>query len=239
MEPTPLAGMTAIVIDDQEVIRTMVRGILRKLGAVNVQQAGGVDAGLQSIAEISPHFVLCDINMPGRNGLELVKAVRAGADSMIRRDLPVAMLTGHTDQAIVGTALALDASAFIVKPVSINQLGQRIERMLARPITLREAGHYAQISIPEFAGMTKAPEQPAPFSVLMSDMRSKDDQGPMMQIALSEVLPGDMLARDVRGSGGHLLLSSGHRLNASLVDRLSDLAGMDASLVKVWVRERG
>src|SRR5438477_8783711 len=51
--------------------------------------------------------LISDVNMPTMNGLELVQRVRSG-DTAAPRDLPILMLTGHGDELVVTTALALD-----------------------------------------------------------------------------------------------------------------------------------
>ncbi len=225
--------LSAVVIDDQEVVRGMVRGLLRKLGLASIELGKDVADGVSVIAQKRPDFVLLDINMPGRNGLELLRDVRAGLAQPIRRDLPIALLTGHTDQSIVGTALALDANAFIAKPVSAKQLGERIERMFTRPVPIREAAVYASLELPDF-GLPLPPGALVNAGVL--------HKAPPAERAPAEVLKdlaalkaGDVLSRHLRGSSGHLLLAAGLALNASMIDRLSDLAELDETLANVWV----
>ncbi|MDX2104365.1 MAG: response regulator [Alphaproteobacteria bacterium] len=230
-----LSRVSVVVIDDQDVVRGMVRGLLRKLGVSEVTLAGDVPEGLAAIEAAKAGLVLCDINMPGRNGLELLRDVRAGVVPAIRRDVPIAMLTGHTDQAIVGTALALDAHAFIAKPVSAAQLGERINRIFLRPVPIREAAVYRGIEIPDFRLPTPsgAPLNPG---VLLPPPTAPLREPAMVQKDLVAVLPGAVLARDMRGVSGNLLLAKGQVLTASLLDRLSDLAEFDETIRVVWVR---
>ena len=225
--------LSAVVIDDQDAVRGMVRGLLRKLGLTTIELGKDVADGLGVIAKTRPDFVLLDINMPGRNGLELVRDVRAGLAQPIRRDLPIALLTGHTDQAIVGTALALDANAFIAKPVSAKVLGERIERMFTRPVPIREASVYASLELPDF-GLPLPPGALVNAGVVLKP--SLPERGPAEVLKdLIAIEAGTVLSRPLRGSSGHLLLAAGQSLSASMIDRLSDLAELDETLRSIWV----
>lgn len=138
-----LSGHVILLVDDVAFSRETIRRVLRSMNEPTVIDAANGAAALvllNSKRDIS--FVIADFNMPGGNGLQLLQAVRTGM-SEAPRDLPVAMLTGHTDQPLVANALALDVSAFVVKPVSADALGQRIAMML------RQAGDKSWLKSPE------------------------------------------------------------------------------------------
>jgi CheY-like chemotaxis protein len=66
-----------------------------------------------------PAIVLLDINMPGRNGFEVLSEMRS--DAVLRR-IPVVMLTTSTREADVAAAYEGGACSFIAKPVSLDDL---------------------------------------------------------------------------------------------------------------------
>ena len=66
---------TTLVVDDSPIDSMMTKSLLEKLGFLALTATNGKDA-LKLILENSPHFVICDINMPGMSGLELLKATR-------------------------------------------------------------------------------------------------------------------------------------------------------------------
>src|SRR5262249_29499292 len=119
-----------LIVDDQSPVRQMVRMLLHRFGLTFDMAVDGNDA-LAKLGETNPRVMITDVNMPHRMGLELHKRVRPG-QSKAARDLPVLILTGHGDAAIVATALALDVSGFVVKPASPAGLKARLDRVFER-----------------------------------------------------------------------------------------------------------
>lgn len=127
-----LSGHVILLVDDVPFARETMRRVLRSMNEPRIIDASnGAQAQdqLQRVSAIS--FVIADFNMPVVNGLQLLQAIRAGR-TKASRSLPVAMLTGHSDQHLVASALALDVNAFAVKPVSATGLGKRLKQMLAQ-----------------------------------------------------------------------------------------------------------
>jgi CheY-like chemotaxis protein len=126
-----LSPYSILFVDDEGFTRQIVVQLLRSLGCVNVRQASNVSQAMNVLAEMKKvHFIISDFRMPEDNGLNLVKAVRTG-NASVNRGTPIAMLTGFSEKSLVEVALALDVNAFLVKPISRNVLGQRLERLLA------------------------------------------------------------------------------------------------------------
>lgn len=236
-----------LIIDDQEVIRGMVRGLLIRLGVRNVTQAADGAEGLLQLGDTLPSCVLCDINMKRMNGLEFLKTIRSG-NSAAPHDLPVALLTGHSDADIVDTALALDASAFILKPVSGSQLGARLTRVLGQPMQMHSPAHYGAIDLPNLKApvsanvealapastgpgvgvrLTPPPPPPSPFDTASDRKYEK---------YIHEVPAGAVLAEDLRLSNGRLLLSRGKSLSQPMLDRLNDLVDVHPCLGRIWIK---
>lgn len=234
MSDFDFTGIKVVVIDDQPVIRGMVRGLLKRLGVEQMWLAADGSEGLVYMAEHEPDCVLCDINMLPMNGLELVKLVRAGDVAKVRRDLPIAMLTGHSDAAIVGTALALDVSAFILKPVSGAQLGARVARSISQPPPVRDAAHYGAIDLPDLAVTLPSVAVRSSPAIMMAEIEASNEGIVLME--LEEVPTNAVLGRDIYSATGQLLLAKGRPLNRSMLDRLSDLLDVNESLRQIWVR---
>lgn len=137
-----------LVVDDQATIRGIVSTVLDKLGYGPITTARTGREGLERMREAKPIIVVSDINMPEMNGLEMLKMVRTGK-SDAPRGLPVVMLTAHSEAVVVGTALQLDASGFVVKPAAPKDLDSRIARALAKPLVAKPVERYAQVQVPE------------------------------------------------------------------------------------------
>jgi hypothetical protein len=112
-------------------------------------------------------------------------------------------------------------------------LGERIERMFARPVPIRDASVYATLEMPDF-GLPIPPGALVNAGVL-HDAPTRERAPAEVLKDLAALRPGDVLSRHLRGGSGHLMLAAGQALNVSLIDRLSDLGEMDASLTSVWV----
>lgn len=116
--------MIALVVDDSRATRTMLRGMLTKLGFEVVEAGHGVEAlqRLESLDE-AVSFALVDWNMPEMNGLELVKSLRAE-----RRyaELPVMMVTAESDATQMARALMAGADEYALKPIDIEALETKL-----------------------------------------------------------------------------------------------------------------
>ncbi|WP_328184476.1 sigma-54-dependent transcriptional regulator [Marinobacter sp. OP 3.4] len=117
---------SVIFVDDDPDIRPVMEQTLT-LEDLSVACFGD---GASSLKRISPAFagvVLCDYNMPGMDGLELLKRIRA-----IDEDIPVILLTGQGDISTAVTAMQLGAYDFIEKPFDhdglIELLGHALEK---------------------------------------------------------------------------------------------------------------
>ena len=142
-----------LVVDDEKFSRSIILRILKDILPEHevVQAADGGEA-LNHLRGGSDAFalVICDFNMPVLTGLHFLKAVRTGFEG-IRHDLPVVMLTGHADSALVQAALALDVDGFLVKPVSKQALQTRLEYVLGGGAGLKTADQYGNVDIEDIS----------------------------------------------------------------------------------------
>ncbi len=217
--------ISVLIIDDQPVIRAAARSQLRQLGVSDIWMAEDGAEGLAVMAREKPICVLCDIDMRPMNGFEVVQKVRAGKVK-VGRELPIAMLTSHSDAESVGTALALDINAFILKPVSAQQLAVRLGRALTEPLSLHPAAYYETIDVHPEAAAT--PATPLPPGVVIH--ATAPDGRQVVRVALADVPPGAVLARNLEGPNGKLLLGAGQALSRATLDRLGDLVSVNDSL---------
>jgi DNA-binding response OmpR family regulator len=119
---------TILVVDDEPIVRDVVVRYLRRDGYRTREAATGDEAREILEAEM-PELVVLDVMLPGTDGLELCRWIRA------RSDLPVIMLTargGETDR-IVG--LELGADDYVTKPFSPRELAVRVRNVLRRSRT--------------------------------------------------------------------------------------------------------
>lgn len=95
----PGGHVHVLVVDDDQYDRYFARRILEQKG-IRVSEAVSGPAGLQSIERERPDMVLLDLHLRGMHGPEVLKEIRAQWP-----DLPVAILSGHTDGPLLEAAM--------------------------------------------------------------------------------------------------------------------------------------
>lgn len=126
-----------LVVDDDADARTIMRAALRKAGYEVQLASGGADA-LRQYRAGRCDMVMLDVDMPGLDGHEVCRILRAEADPL----LPIVMVTGMDDLASVQVAYDNGATDFIAKPVHWALIGHRVRylfRMHQALVDLREA----------------------------------------------------------------------------------------------------
>lgn len=131
--------LSVLVIDDSKFIRDTVRRILRSIGVSKIRMAPNGMVGLKMVSEDQFDVVLCDLSMEPINGMRFVEFLRKHENAKLR-DLPVIILTMHNEQEIVKKAIEQGINGYLLKPVSIKSIKERIEQVLsgdgfARPAT--------------------------------------------------------------------------------------------------------
>src|ERR1700730_16630328 len=102
-----------LVVDDDNDLRSLLLLVLQRAGLETIEASNGRDA--LRIIETKPiAVVVCDLGMPGMSGLEVVRALRARAESTT---LPFLLMTGSGDSDSVLEALAAGADDFLAKPI--------------------------------------------------------------------------------------------------------------------------
>ena len=124
-------GRTIHLVDDDEGIRRSASFMLRTSGYLVKTYASGVEF-LETAAEAAPGCVLLDVRMPGMDGLEVQKTLKARGIF-----LPVIVMTGHGDIAVAVQAMKSGAVDFIEKPFEKSTLVGAIESGFER---LEQAG---------------------------------------------------------------------------------------------------
>jgi YesN/AraC family two-component response regulator len=115
-----------LLIDDEEGIRKVMSLTLTDTGYQVFTAADG-ETGLRICLEKSPHIVVTDIRMPGMDGIEVLKRIKAG-----HPDREVIVITAFGELELAIRALQLNASDFIMKPINHNALLVALDRAKER-----------------------------------------------------------------------------------------------------------
>ena len=130
-----------LVVDDEHYMRKVVRTLLMSIGVRTIYEAGDGAAGLEIIRTNSPDVVILDWEMPGLDGPAFVRTVRS-PQTFPLPDIPIIMLTGHSERSRVEEAIKIGVHEFLLKPVSSKALSDRLFSVLARPRPLIQRGDY-------------------------------------------------------------------------------------------------
>src|SRR5229473_3549285 len=117
-----------LVVEDSSTIASVVKYFL-ELEGFQVLVAKDGNLGLESAKRNQPHVIVTDYNMPGMDGMSMVKALRAEAAT---RGIAVLMLTSEDDVEKEAQALEAGVDDYILKPVEPRRLAARVRSVLAR-----------------------------------------------------------------------------------------------------------
>jgi two-component system, NarL family, invasion response regulator UvrY len=131
--------MTRVLIaDDHEVVRAGLQGILTtRLGKVAVSEAKDAREAINLLIKQDWDLVLLDINMPGRDGLEVLEEAKR-----LRPKTPVLMLTSYPEEQFAIRAFKLGAAGYITKQSATDELVTAVRRVLT-------GGKYVTASLAE------------------------------------------------------------------------------------------
>jgi two-component system OmpR family response regulator len=116
----------AVVIEDDDDIRHLLEAVLNQAGFEVTARSNGYD-GIEAVRSVGPTVVTLDVNMPGIDGFETAKRIRAFSDAYI------VMLTALGEEIDTLQGLEAGADDYVTKPFRPRELRARIEAMLRRP----------------------------------------------------------------------------------------------------------
>jgi len=132
-------SLRTLIVDDEALARSRLRTLLGDVGAAVAVVSGEAADGAEALARLraeSFDLVLLDIRMPGVDGVELARTLRAGAYPPA-----VVFVTAHAEHAV--TAFELEAVDYLTKPVRAERLQQalqKVERYLKERAATASAG---------------------------------------------------------------------------------------------------
>jgi len=121
--------MKILIVDDFSTMRRIIKNLLRDLGFNNTQEADDGITALPILEAGGIDFLVTDWNMPGMQGIDLLKAVRA--DEKLA-SLPVLMVTAETKREQIIEAAQAGVNGYIVKPFTAATLKEKIEKIFER-----------------------------------------------------------------------------------------------------------
>jgi len=216
-----------LIVEDEAKIASLLRDYLEKIGGYQTRWVDRGDEAIGVFDEVSPDLVLLDLMLPGMDGLEVCKAIRA------KSQVPVIMVTALVEEIDRLLGLELGADDYICKPFSPREVVARVKAVLRRATLTGETtssglqidedrhqvslnGKKLKLSPVEFALLSRLAAQPGRvfsrdqlMSSIYSDYRIVSDRTVDTHVKnlrrkLAESEPGTDLIESVYGVGYRL-----------------------------------
>jgi DNA-binding response OmpR family regulator len=117
-----------LAADDDPLIRELIQFRLERSGYAVVTAENGDDA-LRLARERRPDLLVLDVMMPGLNGYEVTRRLRADEET---RRIPIILLTARVQEADVAQGFEAGADDYLTKPFSPQELRARVQAILGR-----------------------------------------------------------------------------------------------------------
>jgi len=121
--------MKVLLVDDTRTLLSLIQVYLMGWDMEFVEARDGKQ-GLEQARLHKPSLVISDVRMPGMDGFELCAAIRADKDL---HGTPIVLLTSLNDDASRRKGRLVGASAFLTKPVSVDELRRTVSEILKLP----------------------------------------------------------------------------------------------------------
>jgi two-component system chemotaxis response regulator CheY len=136
-----LQAIKVLVVDDEFYTRKVIRTLLMAIGVTHISDAASGAEGLEAIGAVVPDVVLVDWEMPNMDGAAFVRQVRTPG-RFRHPNVPMIMLSGHSERWRVEEAMRLGINEYLLKPVSAKMLCDRLITTLNNPRPIVKVGRY-------------------------------------------------------------------------------------------------
>lgn len=122
-------NMKILIVDDFSTMRRIIKNLLRDLGYNNTHEADDGNTALPMLKNGDYQFVVTDWNMPGMQGIDLLRAIRL--DDKLKH-LPVLMVTAEAKREQIIEAAQAGVNGYIVKPFTAATLKEKLDKIFER-----------------------------------------------------------------------------------------------------------
>lgn len=216
-----------VVIEDDPVTRTALAGYLESFG-YRITVCAGAEAAEKVLGQENPDLLIVDINLSGKDGLEITREQRA------RSEIGIILLSGRTDDVDRIVGLELGADDYVCKPFNRRELLARVKNLLRRTAAMRQLAR----KVVHFAGYT--------FDTAARHVT--DEAGGVIQLTRAEyeLLRAFVLNPGIVMNRERLLSTISHRQNGTgtrtvdvMVKRLRAKFGDDPKVPRIFGTSHG
>lgn len=234
-----------LLVDDEDFVRRVLRQVLMGLGYTQIiEEPDGLRA-IECLRTIRVDLILTDVQMPGMNGLELLKRIRRG-ETGASPDSRVLVITSFSNSEVLGVAMALDVNGFLVKPMTPANVDERLATALAvnfqackaekyaavvtRPKSIADDGRAEDDDLEDSANASIPRSEAKPAVEVVAPKHFISPEAPWLEVPDGarrvlawQLRAGMVLCEELRLTDGTLILSARHTLTENTVNRLSEL----------------
>jgi two-component system chemotaxis response regulator CheY len=120
-------GTKVLLVDDQQLTRSLLRGLLKDAGFTQFREATDAATGIRLAGHFAPDLICLDVQMPGISGMEAIQALKDAAPRAA-----VLMVSANNDRETVLGCLGAGAHGYIIKPFNASTVLRSIEAALAK-----------------------------------------------------------------------------------------------------------
>lgn len=121
--------MKILVVDDFSTMRRIIKNLLKDLGFSNIQEADDGSTALPMLQQGDFDFVVTDWNMPGMQGIDLLREIRK--DEKLKH-MPVLMVTAEAKKEQIVAAAQAGVNGYVVKPFTAATLKEKLDKIFER-----------------------------------------------------------------------------------------------------------
>ena len=118
-----------LIIDDEELVVKSLSRLLKNAG-YNVSTAVTAAEALDKVKRADHDLIICDIRMPGTDGVETIKHIRACLKDSKRKSIPEILITGYADMEKYNEAMELNVADYLYKPFDNEDLLRIVKKTI-------------------------------------------------------------------------------------------------------------
>lgn len=215
--------LSVLVVDDEPFQRRILCEVLKKVGFPITVEAAAGELALREMKEQKFNLILSDVQMPGMNGLELLRRLRIG-QTELPRDTRFIVVTSFSNTEVLGAAMALDVNGFLAKPIRIGVVMEKIARGVQEDFRPREPAQYETV-ITNLRSLEKDWRELDTGKPNAAD-RSGAGGTKEKTVAWTQLEAGMRVTRSLYATDKSLLIPAGTILTQVFINRLAELSGV-------------
>lgn len=163
-----MSATKVLIVDDERDIADSIAEYLQLTGYITTVCYNGADA-LQMLEDFNANIIICDIAMPGLNGLELLNIIRS---KQSLSHIPFIFLTAKTTKEDMRQGMISGADDYVLKPFKLNEVKDAIVSRLSRSKQINRQTNYNEENIELINQLTKKEKQV--FKLISEGLSSKN-----------------------------------------------------------------